>query len=349
MRKKWTNMLVFLCVLLGICCIFGFSAAVKTGSKTGLLLCGSVIIPALFPFTLLATFLNKANLTVHFNRFFAPINGVLFRTTAFDHLLLGFCAGYPIGCLLIGEEHKKRPMTERQILGRVACGVNAGPAFLISAIGQGFYDSTHIGVVLFLSLTVAGLLNGFLWSRKAPIYQVEYTAEAPRYSVCFVEAVEATTSATVGICGYVLCFSIVLAILQQLCHPAVFHWIAPILEVTTGLAGENTFPVPVLGALLGFGGLSVQFQGLSCLHRGGIRLPYWKFLLPRLTHGGIAFILLKIYFCLFPSPLQTVLDTTSQVQSNSPGVLCLLSLLLLGVATLCTLSSQGAESKINVS
>ena len=71
------------------------------GAVNGLLLCGNVIIPSLFPFAVCISFLMNSGIVLvlkPFNRIFIKIFGMNFEM--FSLFLLSFLGGYPIGAKL---------------------------------------------------------------------------------------------------------------------------------------------------------------------------------------------------------------------------------------------------------
>ena len=68
-------------------------------AKTGLELCGNVILPSLFPFFVLSSLVVDLGLAAYPGRVLEPVMRPLFRVngSCAAALVLGFVGGYPVG------------------------------------------------------------------------------------------------------------------------------------------------------------------------------------------------------------------------------------------------------------
>ena len=69
------------------------------GALQGLLYCGNILIPSLFPFMVLSSFAVKSGLSEFAGRILAPLTKKIFHTDgcAGAIILLGLVGGFPIG------------------------------------------------------------------------------------------------------------------------------------------------------------------------------------------------------------------------------------------------------------
>ena len=253
------------------------------GARNGLALCGQVIIPSMYPFLVLAGI-------------FTQLQGFAKGVPAwFGAVLLGFLGGYPLGAKTAAQLLERGAITRGQAQRLQLFCVNAGPAYLIGAVGAGMLGSRRAGMLLFASMLVSGLVLGML-TRFLPMAEEGETPgkkeEGGRkpFDHVLLDAVTQATGGILGICAWIVLFSSLCALLQLLPHglwPAI-PALNVLLEVSSGTAAvvRAGMPLPVLCAALGWGGLGLHCQLLGDLRKTGV--PMRLFWVSRLLHGALA-------------------------------------------------------------
>ena len=122
------------------------------GAVKGLLLSGRVIIPSLFPFTACVLFIMKSG-GLSLLDFANPFTKRVFRLSPqqFSLMLLSFIGGYPVGGKLLNEAVKSGKISKENAGIMLNYCVNAGPAFIVLAVGGGILGSKKIGYLLLLA------------------------------------------------------------------------------------------------------------------------------------------------------------------------------------------------------
>lgn len=310
-RVKAMHFLTFTAGSVFIAALFFLPQEAKSGAWQGLLACAEVVVPSLFPFMAVSLFLTKTGVPKAVS---APLDLLcrgLFHDRQGVNILLSFMAGFPVGGLLIAEEYRAGFLGEKEATARITYCVNSGPAFIITAVGLGMLGSAEIGLLLFLSVTAAAVVNGFFYSRfllrrEQPAPTMRQEPEG--FSTAFVQSVSGAATQMLGICGFVLFFSTVVSLLGRLpLSEALSPLLAQVLEVTVGALASRRAALPVIAAGIGFGGLSVICQVL-CLVR---EVPFNRgvFLLSRLTHGALAALFTRLFLPLFPLTREVLLST----------------------------------------
>ena len=297
---------VFTMALALLCCGLALlltihSPLASQGARDGLVLCGQVVIPTLFPFlalgNLFAQLVSKRPAQGE-GTLRARVMQFLLRQppAALGVIFLGFLGGYPAGAKTAAQLMERGALTKAQAQRLQLFCVNAGPAYLLGAVGSALLGSRQAGLLLFVSLTSAGLVMAFLsrfWDapeteegRLVPIASPQKTPN----DAGILSAVAQATAATMGICAWVVLFSALCALLRLLPHafwPAMPS-LNVFLEVSSGAAAiiRKGTTLPVLCAALGWGGLSVHCQILADLRKTG--LPLRIFFTSRLVHGALA-------------------------------------------------------------
>ncbi|MCL2445352.1 MAG: hypothetical protein FWD06_01090 [Oscillospiraceae bacterium] len=286
------------CVVLAVALVLHAPLAMQ-GARAALALCGNVIIPALYPFFVIAAIyvqLSGRGRTKY------PGAGAM---------LLGLLGGYPVGAKVVAQLHARGQLTQEQAQRLQLFCVNAGPGFLIGAVGAGMLGNRAAGVVVLAALTVGSLLVGlcvrFVTRGERlgrPNARVEGGGRprtvAPTGSLLI--AVAQATKSIILVCGWVVLFGALTSLLQLL----PFGWwgaipyLQMLLEVSTGTAAmvNAQASLPMLAAGLAWGGLGVHAQVLGDVKSTG--LPLWKFWLARLLHGGLAAGLCAVLVRVFP-------------------------------------------------
>ena len=224
-----------------------FSSDAKDGAARGMRLCAAGLIPSLFPFLvagqLLAGGAGKFRLTT-------PLCRLLCLTPAeYACFWLGQIGGYPMGACLLAEGVNNGTIDRHRAKKLVPCFVGCGPGFALSALRKG------AGILVFICCVVANLLCIKL--TKLPPAQTEKSTPPVADPV---DSVQKGCFAMINICANVVIFCTGKQILARLLP--LFSPLWAFLEVGSGVFELTQYaaPLPVFGALLGFGGFSVARQ-----------------------------------------------------------------------------------------
>ena len=311
-------------VLLGVL-LFRFPEASAAAAREGVTLCLDLIVPSLFPFFVLSSLLIATGLAGACARPLEKLMGPLFGVggAGAAALGLGLIGGSPVGARTIAQLTERGECTSAEARRLAQFCNNCGPAFFIGAAGVGVFGSKEAGFLLLGANLTAALLLGIggrvchgsllpRQGRKVP--PVSFSALADRLPQCVTDGF----SATLGVCAYVILFSVLAALAeasgllplatqvlagllpgeggQELCR----SFLMGLLELSTGTASLADAPSPSLALplaafLLGWGGLSVHCQSLPFLLAAGVATgPYLqaKFLQGMLSAGLTALALL---------------------------------------------------------
>lgn len=286
------------------------------GVKAGLTLLGSVVIPSLFPFLVLSSYLCESSSVNVLCRILEKPAEKIFKVNRNGILpvFLGATGGYPVGAKTVAELYENGKITKNEAERLFYWCVNSGPAFTVSAVGTMMLGNTKTGFLLYFSSLLSSLTIGFfcrfLASGNSDVKNTSYTETTKRNPLIF--AVSNGTSAMLNISSWILCFSCLSALIDELnADNSAKIFIKSVLEVTTGCrecAGK--VPVPVIAAMLGFGGLSVICQVSPYLEVCKVQIK--RFFSARILNAALcAFYssqLLKIF------PQAEIVSTTLKTQ-----------------------------------
>ena len=172
---------------------------VRRAAAEALILCGSSVIPALFPFLAVSALL----ISLGFGDWVSPhLAGLmaLFRLpgSAGSALLLGLVGGYPIGARTAADLYEKGLLTSGEAERLLSFCNNSNPVFLVSVLGAGVFGSVRAGIYLWLIHILSALLAGLFFRGKrkqtAPQRATRRTPcqELPSLPTALVRAVQGT-------------------------------------------------------------------------------------------------------------------------------------------------------------
>ena len=149
----------------GLILIFG--ADLSAGIRSGVSVCGDVVIPSLFPFFLLAEFIALSGATDTLSKPLSPFTKFIFGLpkAAAAPIFLSFISGYPVGASLAKRLYDSGKISHRDAEKMLTFTVNSSPAMLIFAVGIGMLGSKEYGYLLLFVHILASVLNGVLFSR----------------------------------------------------------------------------------------------------------------------------------------------------------------------------------------
>jgi hypothetical protein len=256
------------------------------------------------------------------------------QSTTFSVFLLSLIGGYPLGAKMLNDSEISK---ENACVMLNYC-VNAGPAFIILAVGDGVFGSQKIGVILFMAHILPSFILALFFKRKIKLADTKEPNSYINPVDNFV--LSATTGAVtvLNICAFVILFSVITAYLNQLAQRYSFVYFPSLfLEVTNAV--NQTKNIYLISAILGFGGISIWCQIVSLVKR--FRINYFVFILCRIFHAIssalITFFSVKIFGIAIPTL------SNGKIFSFSPfskGVEVGISLLIMGIVLIISLKNK---------
>ena len=325
----WIIILCFIVLLLL------FSDCSLTAAVDAIELIAYTLVPSLFPFFVLTNLLTRVGKI---------------------SLLTGFFCGYPSGAMACAQLYQTGKISKNEALRYSMFTSNAGPSFLISAIGIGMCASKAIGFLLLgIHLAAAFTVALIAWrcfpKEQTHIMQNIVQTQSRPLGMQLTEAITIAIKQIGVVCGYVLIFSVLLGILQALGinSPILFS----LLEITTGmnslltpLGSSASMPalltlLPFVAVLLGFSGLCIHAQIIAILNNAGLPARFFTIgkILQAFFSGLYTYILLQIpsiYNLLLHSSITTsVLPESLSSPTSAFGLQLLLVEITLTLAVYC--------------
>lgn len=339
--KKAPRLLPPVFFLLAAILLLVYSDIIRLGVLNGLQSCAYVLIPSLFPFMTLSGILSESRAADTLQKALAPVMRHFFHLPACTAcaVLMGMIGGYPIGAKMTAALLEQKRI-DLQTAGRMLCFcVNAGPSFLISAVGAGLLGNLQSGLLLLCCQWISALTIGFLLGQKHPLPTADSNPVGEHrgrpFSAALVHGVQSGINGMLSVIAYVLLFSAVLEIFAVFAGTDgyLLSWIAGFMEVTTGcIHAAAQKDLVLIGFFVSFSGFSVFFQAISFFK--GVVPSFVPFFLSRLAHGAITAIFVKIGISLFPQTVETVFSNFSNSvhpEFSSTPTVAILLIFLCGV------------------
>lgn len=237
-----------------------FPDSTSKSAFEALTLCGRVIIPSLFPFLVLSSFVIKAN-----------VIGTV-KNAGLNAFVLGALGGYPVGTSCVCEMYMQKQLTKDTSERLLAFCNNCGPAFIFGAVGGGIFKSLKVGVFLYAVHILSAILIALIFYRRTQSTAASHISE----SGAFPNSIKSAMNSTLNICAFVIFFSVLCEILTDFnILPAICAFfdesqtieacIIGILEMTSGIYKLTPARESIIfaSAIIGFGGFSVHSQALT--------------------------------------------------------------------------------------
>lgn len=327
--------------------ILGFPSVTSLGAYNGLKISSNVIIPALFPFTVVSIFLVKSGGLFIISKTINPVTLKLFGLggTQFAVIIISLLGGYPVGAKTINELKSTNQIDEYTAKRLLKHCINPSPAFFINIVGINVLGSKTAGVILLLANGFACIILNIITFKVKPAKQNLSQYKKAPLSAAFVESVTEGAKIIIGISAFVVLFSAVAAVAKNVITSKDFYYaICPFLEISFGINEVKNIGIsPSLYAfILSFGGISTICQikqAADGIKAGFIYIIWWR-IVHGLTATGIAYILFK----LFPITLQTINNGVMVSMTELP--LFLPSAALIIFATVFLLFINGENKKV---
>ncbi len=321
MKTKKNSVTVIFSVLIMLVLILDSKYALQ-GVSEGIELCLKTVIPSLFPFFILSGLITGAIAGRAFPvlRPLGKLCGIPKGGESF--LLLGMIGGYPVGAHCISNAYHCKVLNKADAERMLGFCNNAGPAFIFGMGGLLFPDKRCAWVLWGIQILCV-ILTGILLPGKS---QSECTIPVQN-SVSFSDVMKNAIQAMSTVCGWVIAFRVILAILNRwllwLITQNAAVLICGMLELSNGVIllynAENLlFRFVAASYMMTFGGLCVALQtqsaakSISCkkyyigkLLQLSLCIPLSLLFAGLLFPGNRAVILLGI--CIFAAIIITCL------------------------------------------
>lgn len=283
LKRGFLYMLSAFLLLVTVC----FAKNSIAAAQNAIFICGQTVIPSLFPFFILSSFMIHTGFVACMGKLLSPVAKRLFRISGGGAVVfvIGILCGYPTGAKMVSELYEKKLIDRNEAMRLLPFCNNSGPLFVIGAVGVGMLQNIKLGQLLYaihvLSAVLVGLFSSF-FAKGTSIQKMQ-----PLMTIRFGEALSTSVTHSVKtmleVCGFIILF----AVLKSFCKPLLFcifgdtiyvKLFLALMEVSIGAYDVCVSGLPfqlmfiLLSGVIGFGGFCVMFQVLGILSQSGISI-----------------------------------------------------------------------------
>lgn len=303
-----------------------FPVQALQGAKNGLSAFALSVVPALFPFFVATGLFTKLGAVSRLSTVLRPLMRPLFGLPGQSALpiFLSVVSGYPNGARATAALYEAKQLTQTQARRTMAYASTVGPSFVFSVLAASLLGNPRFAWALFLPHLLAAFLTGQIGRFCLPDRSPSSGPSAPFQSVptpvfhrCFISAVQEAVTALLYVGGFIVFFFTlsnlllalgVLPLLARIIRPLfslfgyppalALPFLRGLFEMTDGCLSlcATGYPaaalLPLLCALISFGGLCVQTQQALFVSPCGLRFSEGLFF--KTVHGVLAFSLCSV-------------------------------------------------------
>lgn len=301
---KWTHIFGIAVTVFFTSLLLAKPDIALSSAYNALILCGTNVIPALFPFFICSNLFLSLNVTEYLGTLLRPVMQPLFRVRAEGALafVMGIISGYPIGAKVTADLVEQGAIPPAQGERMLAFCNNSGPLFLLGAVGSGMLGNPKFGILLylahFLSSFTVGLTLRFFGKKETQCHAAVVTAYNNKpFGAMLGDAIHNAANSIFIVCGFVIVFQIFLAMLDDLglvvlvehamlrlhlpvdlARPLLYGFFEPTggcRACAQSLADSPLLCLMMISAAVGWSGISIHLQVAAMVRHAGLRLHYY--------------------------------------------------------------------------
>lgn len=283
-----------------------------TAAANGISLCGTLIIPTLFPFFVATVLLSELGFAAHLGRLLSPVASRLFGVSGVgaSAFIVGLCGGYPLGAAYIADMRRAGRLDCHEASALLPFCNNSGPAFIIGGVGVGVFSSSAAGLLLYAVHIFSAVIGGILLSdRSYASSEAHISLSSADFGIALTSSVKKSVLSVLYVCGFVVSFSVFIDLLftfgpfdalsagvssllgvDMQWGRAFFTGVFEIGTAVGAMQGLAISPenLALAAFILGWGGVSVHFQTFAMLDGTDIKTA--RYVIGRFLIAAIAAI-----------------------------------------------------------
>ena len=219
-----------------------------------------------------------------------------------------------MGARVTSDLYKSKMISQDEVFRINSFASTSGPLFVVGAVGVGMLGSQTIGIILLISHYLGAIINGICFRNFR--YQKNTVREMSieNHKSNLTDTMYSSIISILLVGGYIVIFFI---LIEMFSNVGVFGFLSRLLffipselvqgifsgiiEVTTGCAALSTVSsfllVPLICALISWGGISIHAQALTFLSSCG--LPMRVFVWQKFTQCLISFCVCLLLSLIF--------------------------------------------------
>lgn len=335
--EKPKQFFVITTIIVMIYCAVNYNTQLTQGVKNGLVMCTTNLIPSLFVFLVISSYITSGRCADAISRLLdTPSQKALKMSgTCVSVLLISMIGGYPVGAACIKTLYESKRISKEQAKKLSMMSVCSGVGFVTSYVANTLIKDRTITTIIFASVIISYI---FVCIMCHIFIKTDCTSETIipiQNNIGVVKAVENACKATINMCAMVMLFSAIICVLNDILssHSLMCDAICMLLEVCTACTiSTSQYPLYITSFVIGFGGICVHFQIFSLLKE--IEMNKLLFFLIRILQGIISATVTYILLIFIEPKVSVFSSTRDVVWGNSTTVWGSVALMLTAVCFL---------------
>lgn len=344
--KTAMTLIIITAVFIGL---FTYSEECKNGIVSGIVLCVSNLVPSLFLYMILASYISGSKISLYVGAVFGkPFEKILkLPKASASAVLLSLIGGYPVGAKCVAQSYKSNLLTKAQAQKLSLITVCSGTGFTINFVGICLFKNVKVGIILLISQLLAYIITATLiciFVKSDITKETKYLKLTKKTD--FITAVYDGCAATLNMCAMVIVFSSVICVCETIFEntPYIKDVLLLTLEVTTACSKLYTkYPLHVISFAMGFSGFCIHFQIFSILKDVGINK--FLFFLYRIIQGICSACLTYTLLIFFPVTADVFSSADSITPQLSTSIAGGMALILTSVCFLNSISISNLKRR----
>lgn len=310
--------------------------ATVASAASGFKIWYTAVLPALFPFFVVAELLVGLGFLHYLGKWLEPLMRPLFNLPGSSSLVvvMGFTSGFPVGALLTRELYQRRMLSAGEAERLVSFTNNCSPLFIVGTVGVGMFGSPVIGYWLaaahYLSNFLVGMILRVTSSSPSPEFKpaVRRPTDSDPVQVpdsigkMMGNAIHKAITNVLAVGGFIVVFSVLTRMLSvwgiidsaaqllanslgflNLTYPLAYGLCMGFFEITLGsqttAAAMTLDHLPALAAvssILAFSGLSIIAQVMSIV--AGLPVRFWFYIRARILQVILSISIISVVYAL---------------------------------------------------
>ena len=315
------------------------------------------ILPSLFPFMVICNMLIAFDGIKIYSKIIGPILCKPLRLSKCSSfaIVASFLCGYPLGAKYSADLYKKKYISKDEFSRLLNIASNAGPLFIIGAIGSSMLNNPYFGYIILISNYLSAIIIGFLTIKKGSIInsdlEIALDDEKDKKNIGEIlkDSISDAVLGVLTIGGYVIFFSLLISVIKN--NPLsksllsstsqnseIFTgFILGSLDLSNGSSIVATgnlnliIKLCLLSFICSFGSISVVAQVNSFIYKYKISMA--KYTLYKFLQGIISIIICYI-LCFFTLNSLTVFNNMTL---NIPSYYYLIPTLIILIISFITI------------
>ena len=336
-KSIFENSLALCLSVVAIFCALKYSKVCSNGVIAGLSLCVTTLVPSLFIFMVIAQYISGSQAISVISK---PFEKIVKKTLnlpkeSVSVLILSLIGGYPIGARCVATLFEGGEISRDQAKKLSIIAVSSGPGFVLNFVGSALLQNKKAGVILLVSQIAAFFVVAILVGIFVKTNDESVVVSSNRQSIDIVTSVENGCKGCINMCALVIAFTALVYLCDESFknYPSLCKILSAVLEVTTACTRlANEYPLYILSAVIGFGGICVHAQVFSALKN--ISVNKCLFFLFRIIQGITAGTTTYILLILFPQCAEVFSSVESTKAGNSSSLAGSVMLILTAICFL---------------